>query len=148
MPAFQRPGALLPPGPPQQETQQVEHEHGGLGERAEEGLVVLLPLENVLREESTGRTFTMQRSPLRFNFYVIEFVELKRHLVLLLPQRDPSRIYMKPVTAVCISVSICLYFPVIFYHLMKLHTTRIVDYLSKQVQLVFLYWQEDRHHYS
>lgn len=143
MPAFQRPGALLPPGPPQQETQQVEHEHGGLGERAEEGLVVLLPLENVLREESTGRTFTMQR----FNCYNIEFVELKRHLVLLLPQRDPSRIYMKPVTAVCTSVSISLYFPVIFYRLIELHT-RIVDYLSKQVQLVFLYWQEDRHHYS
>lgn len=54
VPAFQRAGALLPPRPPQQETKQVEHKHGGLGERAEEGFVVLLSLENVLKEESTG----------------------------------------------------------------------------------------------
>lgn len=46
-----RAGALLPPGTPQQETQQVQHKHGGLGERAEEGFVVLLPLENVLWKE-------------------------------------------------------------------------------------------------
>ena len=54
VPAFQGAGALLPPGPPQQEAQQVQHEHGGLRERAEERLVVVLSLENVLREESTG----------------------------------------------------------------------------------------------
>lgn len=50
-PAFQSAGALLPPGPPQQEAQQIQHKHGGLGERAEEGFVVLLPLEDVLQEE-------------------------------------------------------------------------------------------------
>lgn len=54
VPAFQGAGALLPPGPPQQEAQQVQHKHGGLGECAEEGFVVVLSLENVLREESTG----------------------------------------------------------------------------------------------
>lgn len=48
-------GALLPPGPPQQETQQVEHEHGGLGESAEEGLVVVLSLEDVLPAERQHR---------------------------------------------------------------------------------------------
>lgn len=47
--AFERAGTLLPPGPPQQEPQQVEHKHGRLGEGAEEGLVVLLLPENVLR---------------------------------------------------------------------------------------------------
>lgn len=49
--------ALLPPWPPQQEPQQVQHKHGGLGECAEEGLVVLLPLEYVLgknRENTHG----------------------------------------------------------------------------------------------
>lgn len=54
MPALQSASALLPPGPPQQETQQIQDKHGGLGERAEEGFVVLLSLENVLWEESTG----------------------------------------------------------------------------------------------
>lgn len=52
--AFQSASALLPPRPPQQETQQIEYKHGGLGECAEEGFVVLLPLENILQEESTG----------------------------------------------------------------------------------------------
>lgn len=51
---LQRAGALLPPGTPQQETQQIQHKHGGLGEGAEEGLVVFLLLENVLKAESTG----------------------------------------------------------------------------------------------
>lgn len=50
--AFQRAGALLPPGPPQQEAQQIQDKHGGLGECAEEGFVVLLPSENVLQKES------------------------------------------------------------------------------------------------
>lgn len=53
VPAFESASALLPPGPPQQETQQIQHKHGGLGECAEEGFVVLLSLENVLRGEST-----------------------------------------------------------------------------------------------
>lgn len=52
--AFQSASALLPPRSPQQETQQIEHKHGGLGECAEKGFVVLLSLENVLREEATG----------------------------------------------------------------------------------------------
>lgn len=54
VPVLQRAGALLPPGTPQQETQQIQHKHGGLGEGAEEGLVVFLLLENVLKVESTG----------------------------------------------------------------------------------------------
>lgn len=56
VPALQRAGALLPPGTPEEETQQIQHKHGGLGEGAEEGFVVLLLLENVLKEESTGRS--------------------------------------------------------------------------------------------
>lgn len=56
MPPLQRAGALLPPGTPQQETQQIQHKHGGLGKGAEEGFVVFLLLENVLKEESTGRS--------------------------------------------------------------------------------------------
>lgn len=56
VPTFQSASALLPPGPPQQEAQQIEYKHGGLGECAEEGFVVLLSLENVLWEESTGRS--------------------------------------------------------------------------------------------
>lgn len=56
MPVLQRAGALLPPGTPEQETQQIQHKHGGLGEGAEEGFVVFLLLENVLKEESTGRS--------------------------------------------------------------------------------------------
>lgn len=52
-PAFQAAGALLPPGPPQQEAQQIQHKHGGLGEGAEEGLVVVLLLENVLQEKQS-----------------------------------------------------------------------------------------------
>ncbi len=51
---FQSAGALLPPGPPQQEAQQIEHKHGGLGECAEEGFVVLLSFEDVLQEEPTA----------------------------------------------------------------------------------------------
>lgn len=49
--AFQGARALLPPRPPQQEAQQVQHEHGRLGEGAEEGLVIVLSLENVLQKE-------------------------------------------------------------------------------------------------
>lgn len=49
--AFQGARALLPPWPPQQEAQQVQHEHGRLGEGAEEGLVIVLSLENVLQKE-------------------------------------------------------------------------------------------------
>lgn len=55
VPPFQGASALLPPGPPQQETQQVQHKHGGLGECAEEGFVVLLSLEDVLHEEINRR---------------------------------------------------------------------------------------------
>lgn len=49
--AFQSAGAPLPPWPPQQEPQQIQDEHGGLGERAEKGLVVLLTLEDVLQKK-------------------------------------------------------------------------------------------------
>lgn len=55
----QCPGALLPPGPPQQEAQQVQDKHGGLGEGAEERLVVLLPLEYVLERRDTGSGFVL-----------------------------------------------------------------------------------------
>lgn len=50
--------ALLPPWPPQQEPQQIQHKHGGLGERAEEGLIVLLPLEYVLGENRGEKSMT------------------------------------------------------------------------------------------
>lgn len=64
-------GALLPPGPPQQETQQVEHEHGGLGEGAKEGLVVVLPLEDVLRaREATRRLFGTRIETVQLQFYL------------------------------------------------------------------------------
>lgn len=61
LPALHRAGALLPPGTPQQETQQIQHKHGGLSERAEEGFVVLLPLENVLWEEQEDAGWNRMR---------------------------------------------------------------------------------------
>lgn len=51
----QRAGTSLPPWAPQQEAEQVENKHGGSGEGAEEGFVVVLLLEDVLEREDTQR---------------------------------------------------------------------------------------------
>lgn len=53
--ALQGATALLPPGAPQQEAQQIENKHGGLGEGAEERFVVVLPLEDVLERRSAEK---------------------------------------------------------------------------------------------